>query len=94
VAWPLTLNAKLKSEQTLLQPRASRFQPYNTRVARNRPNQHLGGFATLVGAGMRKIFIRLKHVADQWPVAVVAIGVLLTLAWIGLLVWAFLILLA
>ena len=84
----------LRANKLFCNPRASRFQPYNTQVARNRTNQHLGGFATLVGAGMRKIFIRLKHVADQWPVAVVAIGVLLTLAWIGLLVWAFLILLA
>ena len=43
---------------------------------------------------MHQIAIRLKWVVDLWPVAAVAIGILLTLAWIGLLVWTFLFLLS
>ena len=41
---------------------------------------------------MRGISIRdkLKRLAGQWPVAVVALGVLLTVIWIGVLIWTFL----
>jgi hypothetical protein len=36
---------------------------------------------------MQRLSILLKRFIDHWPTAVIAIGVLLTLAWIGALVW-------
>jgi hypothetical protein len=89
---PLTLNAKLKGEQIRLPPRPRRAQVYNNEVAHNR--LLLGGFAALPGAFVRRISIRLKRVIGYLPVALIAIGVLLTLAWIGVLVWTSLFFLA
>jgi hypothetical protein len=40
------------------------------------------------------ISIQLQRFAGHRPAAVIAIGVLLTLAWIGVLAWTFLFLLA
>jgi hypothetical protein len=37
---------------------------------------------------------KLKRLAGQWPVAMLALGVLLTLVWIGLLIWTALFFLA
>jgi len=32
---------------------------------------------------------KLKGLASQWPVGLLALGVLLTLVWIGVLIWTF-----
>jgi hypothetical protein len=40
---------------------------------------------------MRRLSTRLQRFLDHWPTAVIAIGVLLTLAWIGGLIWLVLI---
>jgi hypothetical protein len=77
-----------------LPPRLWCAQPYNILVARNRPEQHLAASRCSPGAKVQRIFVRLKVFIGHWPAAMILIGLLLTLVWIGVLVGTFLFFLA